>query len=213
MTDVSSFWANTQANWLCSCQQLRYASPYSYSQRAMIMTMESAAVDELIDKGRFAPSVAVAIAKAIDLTIKAANLVTVEMLDARFAAFEAKMEARFGQIEARFAAIEKSIVSTKVWAVYLYASLVIALFSALALDHHWLVNREDQLMALSNQRFDAMLARSDQRFQQLEARFQQVESRLDGLDVRMAQIQALLTPVVRGQPATTQSLPTRSRPH
>jgi hypothetical protein len=50
------------------------------------MPMEAAAMDKLVHKGEFQPQVAQAIAEAIDIPIKAANLVTVPMLDARFAA-------------------------------------------------------------------------------------------------------------------------------
>jgi hypothetical protein len=121
------------------------------------MPMEAAAVDKLIEKGQFKSDAALAIAEAIDIAITAANLVTVPVLDARFA-----------KVEARFSEIEKAIVDTKVWAVYLYAGLVIALFGALAVDHHWLVNRQDELNA-----------RSDQRFEALEARFREQDAKLD----------------------------------
>ena len=63
------------------------------------MPMEAAAMDKLVQKGEFRPQVAQAIAEAIDITIKAANLVTVPMLDARFAALETKLEIRFSSIE------------------------------------------------------------------------------------------------------------------
>jgi hypothetical protein len=112
--------------------------------------MEAAAMDKLVEKGDLSPQVARAIAEALDITIKAANLATVPMLDARFAEQDAKMEARFGSIE-------KSIESTKVWATLLYAGLAVVFFGALAVEHRWLVNREDQLMA-------QMQARSDARF-------------------------------------------------
>ena len=151
------------------------------------MAMEAAAVDKLVEKGEFRPQVAQAIAEALDITIKAANFVTVPMLDARFAQSEAKMEARFS-------VIEKALEAAKVWAVLLYAGLTVALFSALALDHHWLVNRDDQMMAQTNARFaadqarsDARIAeeraRSDARFAEQQARsdqnFQQFEARMD----------------------------------
>ena len=58
--------------------------------------MEAAAMDTLIEKGRVAPELARAIGEALDITLKAANVVTVPMLDVRFAQHEARMEARFG---------------------------------------------------------------------------------------------------------------------
>lgn len=157
--------------------------------------MEAAAVDELVEKGEFRPQVAQAIAEALDITIKAANLVTVPMLDARFAQSEAKMEARFSAIEPRFSSIEKALEAAKAWAVLLYAGLTIALFSALALDHHWLVNRDDQMMAQTNARFAADQARSDARFAEQEARsdqnFHQFEARMDAkFDQFRAQVDA-----------------------
>ena len=163
--------------------------------------MEAAAMDKLVEKGEFRSQVAQAIAEAIDITIKAANLVTVPVLDARFAQFDAKMEARFGSIE-------KALEATKVWVIRLYAGLTIALFSALAVDHHWIVSREDQLMARmyarsdarfaedrarsdarfaedrarSDARFAEQLARSDQLFQQAQAR---TDSKLDQLRIQI----------------------------
>jgi hypothetical protein len=151
--------------------------------------MEAAAVDELIDKGEFCPQVAQAIAEAVDITIKAANFVTVPVLDARFAKQDAKIAAQFTaqdvKMEARFSRIEKSIESAKVWAALLYAGLAIALFSALAVDHHWLVTREDQLIARvearSDARFAAEQAHSDQRFQQVEARIDRMDAKFEQL--------------------------------
>jgi len=142
--------------------------------------MEAAAMNKLVETGEIRPQLAQAIAEALDITLKAMNVVTVPMLDARLAQQDAKMEARFG-------ALEKSIESTKVWATLLYAGLVVVLFSAMAVDHHWLVSREDQLMAQMQARSDAsfaqMRAQSDARFAAMEARsdqrFQQIDSKLD----------------------------------
>jgi hypothetical protein len=120
------------------------------------MRMEAIAMDKLVEKGDLSPQVARAVAEALDITIKAANLATVPMLDARFAQQDAKMEARFSSIE-------KSLESTKVWATLLYAGLAAVVFGGLAVDHRWLVNREDQLMA-------QIQARSDARFAEEEAR-------------------------------------------
>src|SRR6202790_4677132 len=77
------------------------------------MRMEALAMDKLVEKGDLSPQAARAVAEALDITIKAANLVTVPMLDARFAQQDAKMEARFGSfeksMEARFGSFEKSM--------------------------------------------------------------------------------------------------------
>lgn len=133
--------------------------------------MEALAMDKLVEKGDLSPQVARAIAEALDITIKAANLATVPMLDARFAQQDAKMEARFSSIE-------KSLESTKVWAALLYAGLAAVVFGALAVDHRWLVNREDQLMA-------QIQARSDARFTEEEVRtdrlFAEDDARTDRL--------------------------------
>lgn len=148
------------------------------------MPMEAAAMDNLVDKGKFRPQVAQAISDAIDITIKSANVVTVPILDARFATHEANMEIRFGSIE-------KCIEATKVWATLLYASLTIALFGALAMDHHWLVSREDQLMTQTWARSDASVAeqqtRIDRRFAeeaQSRAHFAEQQMRADALSAQ-----------------------------
>ena len=108
------------------------------------------------------PQLAQAIGEALDITLKAANVVTVPMLDLRFAQHEAKMEARFG-------ALERALESSKVWAVLLYAGLVIALSGALAVDHRWLLDREDQLAAQIQARTDRLLAEENARTDKLIA--------------------------------------------
>jgi hypothetical protein len=141
--------------------------------------MEAVAMDKLVEKGDLSPKVALAVAEALDITIKAANLATVPLLDARFAQQGAKMESRFAQqdvrfaqlaarfaqqdakMEARFGSIEKLIESTKVWATLLYAGLAAVVFGALSVDHRWLVNREDQLMAQIQARSDARFAKEE----------------------------------------------------
>jgi hypothetical protein len=118
------------------------------------MRMEAVAMDKLIEKGDLSPQVALAVAEALDITIKAANLATVPLLDARFAQQDAKMEARFGSIE-------KLIESTKVWATLLYAGLAAVVFGALSVDHRWLVNREDQLVAQMQAHNEARFAKEE----------------------------------------------------
>ncbi len=148
--------------------------------------MEAVAMDKLVEKGDLSPQVARAIAEALDITLKAANLVTVPMLDARFAQQDAKMEARFSSIE-------KSIESTKVWAALLYAGLTAVVFGSLAVDHRWLVNREDQLMAQIQARSDARFAeeeaRTDRLIAEQHADAKQAEVRMDA---KFDQLRALL---------------------
>ena len=126
------------------------------------MRMEAVAMDKLVEKGDLSPQVARAVAEALDITIKAANLATVPMLDARFAQQDAKMEARFSSIE-------KSLENTKVWATLLYAGLAAVVFGGLAVDHRWLVNRADQLMAQIQARSDARFAEEEIRTDRLFA--------------------------------------------
>jgi hypothetical protein len=64
-------------------------------------------------------------------------------------------------MEARFGSIEKLIESTKVWATLLYAGLAAVVFGALSVDHRWLVNREDQLVAQIQARSDARSAEEE----------------------------------------------------
>jgi hypothetical protein len=68
--------------------------------------MHAATVEHLVQKAHLEPDTALAIATAIDMALHNAKLVTVDILDARFAAFEARMEVRFAVIDARFIALE-----------------------------------------------------------------------------------------------------------
>jgi len=72
--------------------------------------MHAATVELLVQKAHLDPDTALAIATAIDMALQNAQLVTVAVLDARFAAFEAKIDARFAAAEAktdaRFVALE-----------------------------------------------------------------------------------------------------------
>jgi hypothetical protein len=68
--------------------------------------MQAATVELLKRKGQFPSEQALAVAEAIDMAIADQQLVTVPILDARFAASKAEMDARFAQFDARIAALE-----------------------------------------------------------------------------------------------------------
>jgi hypothetical protein len=168
------------------------------------MPIEAAAIDHLTERAQMPPDLAIAIAKSIDLSIAGANLVTVPILNERFAAVDARLvavdarfasvDARFAQsdakMEVRFASLEKSIASAKVWAVYLYATLALTFFGALAADHHWLVNREDHLI-------DRLEAQVDKRLEQEDRRFEQIEQHLQQIDRHLEQLGSIHSPVTR----------------
>ena len=71
--------------------------------------MHAATVELLVQKAHLDPDTALAIATAIDMALQNAQLVTVAVLDARFAAWEAKIDARFAAVDARFVALETKI--------------------------------------------------------------------------------------------------------
>jgi hypothetical protein len=71
--------------------------------------MHAATVDLLVEKAHLEPDTALAIATAIDMALDNAQLVTVPILDARFAASEAMTERRFAAVDARFIALEAKI--------------------------------------------------------------------------------------------------------
>ena len=68
--------------------------------------MHAATVDLLVQKAHLEPDTALAIATAIDMALHNAQLVTVAILDARFAASESKLEVRFAAIDSRFTTLE-----------------------------------------------------------------------------------------------------------
>jgi len=71
--------------------------------------MHAATVKLLVQKAHLDPDTALAIATAIDMALQNAQLVTVAVLDARFTAFEAKIDARFVAVDARFVALEAKV--------------------------------------------------------------------------------------------------------
>ncbi|HEY6922645.1 MAG TPA: hypothetical protein VI653_04190 [Steroidobacteraceae bacterium] len=126
-------------------------------------------MDKLIEKGNTTAQLAQAIGEALDITLKAANLVTVPMLDARFAQSETRMEARFG-------ALEKALETTKVWAVLLYAGLAIALFGTLSVQQV----RTDRLIADERARTERLIeedrARTDRSIAEENARMEKISA-------------------------------------
>jgi hypothetical protein len=72
--------------------------------------MQAATVELLTRKAQFSGEQALAVAEAIDMAIADQQLVTVPILDARFAAQEGKVNARFAAMDAKmdagFAAVD-----------------------------------------------------------------------------------------------------------
>jgi hypothetical protein len=71
--------------------------------------VQAETIELLTVKGKFTTEQAVTLAAAIDMGIETAQLVTVPIMDTRFAAVDvrfAAMDARFAAIDARFATID-----------------------------------------------------------------------------------------------------------
>ncbi len=71
--------------------------------------MHAATVELLVSKAHLEPNIALAVAEAMDMSISNAQLVTIPVLDARFAVVDirfAAVDARFAAVDARFAALE-----------------------------------------------------------------------------------------------------------
>jgi hypothetical protein len=195
--------------------------------RAACLCKQADAFETLTEEAKFPVATAVAVAKALDMAIAGADLVTVRIFNERFAASDAKTEARFTQVEARSAAleakmdigfkhVERVIDGAKVWAMGLYAALTITLLGALLSSHVWLIDREDrvigQLQAREDSRLEQVQAREDSRLEQVQARvdsrFEQVQAREDKL---IEQLQNLSVTVasIQGTVASIQAAVTR----
>jgi hypothetical protein len=72
--------------------------------------MHALTVEKLIEKGKLEPEVSVGIAEAIDIAMTHAQLVTVPVLDARFAEFERRVDARFAALEKRIEEVRAELV-------------------------------------------------------------------------------------------------------
>ena len=68
--------------------------------------MQAATVELLTRKAKFPSEQALAIAEAIDMALADPQRVTVPILDARFEAQQAKVDARFAKADARFVVFE-----------------------------------------------------------------------------------------------------------
>ena len=80
--------------------------------------MHAATVELLVQKAHLDPDTALAIATAIDMALQNAQLVTVPVLDGRFAASNAEMKAGFASLEAKWsAAHEKSKAELVRWVI------------------------------------------------------------------------------------------------
>jgi hypothetical protein len=66
-------------------------------------------VDVLIQKGRFEPQEALAVAEAIDMAMTESPIVTIPILDARLAAFDQRFAALDHKIEVARLGLEKKI--------------------------------------------------------------------------------------------------------
>ncbi len=88
--------------------------------RTRLMAVNAAAVEILIEKGRFEPEVALCIAKAIEASMMHAQLVTVPIFDARLQelsaqtrmslmSLEAAIDRKFGQVECKFGELDAKI--------------------------------------------------------------------------------------------------------
>ena len=71
--------------------------------------MKADTVELLVTKAHFPAEQALAVAEAIDMEIQDSQLVTVPILDARFAAFQGEMNKRFAEVDVRFVALEARI--------------------------------------------------------------------------------------------------------
>jgi hypothetical protein len=154
--------------------------------------MESETIDILVEEAKFPPETAVAVAKAVDMAITGAGLLTA----AEFREYVADTR--------------EHLADAKVWAVLLYAALAITFFGALAADHHWLVSREDQLISQLQSRTDQRFEAVDRRFERVDQHFERIEARQDAI---FDQLRTLSANVVAIQATLAKQAPSASRSH
>ena len=96
--------------------------------------MRAETIDLLSEKGKFPAEQALVLAEAIDMAIEKTQLVTVPILDARFAAvdarfarLEARMDSGFVAVNARIDALEvKMDAKMERWAVRMVIAMLIS---------------------------------------------------------------------------------------
>ena len=138
--------------------------------------MHAATVDLLVQKAHLEPDTALAIATAIDMAIHNAQLVTVAILDARFAAFESKMDARFAAMESkmdgRFAAME-SEMDARFTAMESEMDTRFTAFE-FKIDARFAASKVEM-----DARFTASEAKSEARFAAIDSRFTASEAKME----------------------------------
>ena len=88
--------------------------------------MQATVIDLLSGKGKFSTEQSVVLAEAIDMAIEKAQLVTVPILDARFAVVDARfaaVNARFETMEAKLAAMEAKMER---WAIRVVITMLLS---------------------------------------------------------------------------------------
>jgi hypothetical protein len=85
--------------------------------------MHAEVIELLSGKGQFSTEQAIVLARAMDMTIEKAQLVTVPVLDARFAA----VNVRFTSLEARLDVLEAKLdAKMQRWAVLIIISVLVS---------------------------------------------------------------------------------------
>jgi hypothetical protein len=118
--------------------------------------MHAATVDIMVKKAGFDSDVAMAVAEAFDAAITHAQLVTVPMMDARFAAFEAKIDARFMAVDARFTTVDSRFAAVDLRFAALEAKMD-AGFAAVDAKFAILESKMEARFALQDERMDKKL--------------------------------------------------------
>jgi colicin import membrane protein len=144
--------------------------------------MHPATVEILISKGGFEPAVAMAVAEALDMTIQNAQLVTVPILEARFAAAEANINARFAAADANFSARFAGMEASASARFAEMAASVSARFAEMAAS---VSARFAEMQASVSARFAASDKSISARFGEVDLRFAELRGAIQLLDERM----------------------------
>lgn len=107
-TDVARESMQRQQIW--NSKSVRLPDMLLASKDGSTTAMQAATIETLMNKGGFQPEVAIAIGEAMDQTLAHAQVVTVPMLDARFAAFESKMNDRFAAFDVKLAKMQTHLI-------------------------------------------------------------------------------------------------------